>query len=186
MHALGHDAGLAARLALPGAPFNMSGNPAICLPAGTRREEPRSGFSLSAVNSPNGCSSKPATHSSRPLRSIADAQAWPGLVIAAAESNNRELARRRAERCKHAVAIACGAVVDDAVLPGRGIAGNIPANADMRSGPPLALPAKARGPVAVVSNPHPAGTFPADHFEVGAPRRRSLLGSALTKTASTA
>lgn len=34
MHALGHDAGLAARLALPAAPFNMSGNPAICLPAG--------------------------------------------------------------------------------------------------------------------------------------------------------
>lgn len=28
------DAGLAARLALPAAPFNMSGNPAICLPAG--------------------------------------------------------------------------------------------------------------------------------------------------------
>lgn len=34
MHALGHDAGLAARLALPAAPFNMSGNPAIWLPAG--------------------------------------------------------------------------------------------------------------------------------------------------------
>ncbi|OSC42854.1 amidase [Mycobacterium decipiens] len=34
MRGLGDNAGLAARLAAPTAPFNMSGNPAICLPAG--------------------------------------------------------------------------------------------------------------------------------------------------------
>ncbi len=45
------------------------------------------------------------------------------------------------------VAIACGAVVDDAVLPGRGIAGNIPDAACDQ--PALGAASKAHGPVAV-------------------------------------
>ncbi|MEQ0574455.1 amidase family protein [Mycobacterium tuberculosis] len=35
MRGLGQDPELTARLAMPTAPFNVSGNPAICLPAGT-------------------------------------------------------------------------------------------------------------------------------------------------------
>ncbi len=74
MRGLGQDPELTARLAMPTAPFNVSGNPAICLPAGTTRAERRSASSSSAVNSTSTCSSEPATHFSKSPGIIADAR----------------------------------------------------------------------------------------------------------------
>ncbi len=56
---------LTAELAMPTAPFNVSGNPAICLPRNDGARAPPLGVSSSAVNSTSTCSSERPAHFSK-------------------------------------------------------------------------------------------------------------------------